>query len=62
MPVYEFRCNKCEKVFEKIFFSFKNKVDNVKCIDCGSKCKRIISKSSFKLSGSGWSFDNYQKK
>ena len=37
MPVYEFHCKKCSKVFdEKETFAEHDKHPQVKCPDCGS--------------------------
>ncbi|SEM32088.1 putative regulatory protein, FmdB family [Syntrophus gentianae] len=35
MPIYEFRCKSCEKVFEVLFFSISEKRE-VLCPDCNS--------------------------
>jgi putative FmdB family regulatory protein len=35
MPIYEFRCRKCEKVFEVLFFSISEKRE-VFCPECNS--------------------------
>jgi len=59
MPVYEFECEKCHKIIEKI--TIKLKPDIITC-DCGGVAKRIISGFNFILVGSGWSKDGYEKK
>ncbi|HNS88642.1 MAG TPA: zinc ribbon domain-containing protein [Deltaproteobacteria bacterium] len=33
-----------------------------KCPSCGGKAKRLISRSSFQLKGSGWYLTDYAKK
>ncbi len=58
MPIYEYRCNGCNKTFEVIQ---KFSDDPIKeCIHCsGKKVKKLISKSSFVLKGGGWHEDGY---
>ena len=51
MPIYEYRCMKCEKDFE---FLVMGGNDSVTCPDCeGNKVKRRISACSFKSKGGG---------
>lgn len=54
MPIYEYKCTKCEKVFERIV----PVVDSSKAVFCDctpkAKAKKIISAPSFRLEGSGW--------
>ena len=54
MPIYEYQCSKCDKVFERIV-SVANSTKTVFC-DCSpkAKAKKIISAPSFRLDGSGW--------
>ena len=54
MPIYEYKCSKCEKIFEKIL-SVADSSKTVFC-DCSpnAKAKKIISAPSFRLEGSGW--------
>jgi putative FmdB family regulatory protein len=43
MPIYEYRCNKCNKEFSHLFLNFKKK-DQVFCIFCKSKnVTRLLS-------------------
>ena len=61
MPVYEYRCETCGKDQEAIQkFSDAPLVD---CEQCGEKgtLKKMISKSSFALKGSGWYTTDYKK-
>lgn len=56
MPIYEYECPKCAKVFEewgKTGDSHKN------CPICGSDSPRIISRTSFVLKGDGWYVSDY---
>ncbi len=53
MPIYEYRCNKCENVFEEI-----QKITaepQATCPKCGSSdTHRLVSHTSFILKGTGW--------
>ena len=42
MPIYEFHCGDCGKIFEK-FFSIHNIPEIVECEKCGSPARRFIS-------------------
>ncbi|SNR87057.1 FmdB family zinc ribbon protein [Desulfurobacterium atlanticum] len=53
MPVYEFKCEDCQKEFEKFLIS-ASKIDEVKCPFCDSKnVKKKISACGVKGSGEG---------
>ena len=61
MPVYEYRCDACGQDFEAIQkFSDLPLAD---CEICGAKSalKKLISRSSFTLKGSGWHTTDYKK-
>jgi len=61
MPIYEYECLKCEKVFEELQ-SFSDE-DITKCPFCKkSKVKKLISLSSFQLKGDGWYSTDYARK
>jgi putative FmdB family regulatory protein len=46
MPIYEYQCEKCETVFEKIFFAGDKEVVN--CPRCGSdEVIKLMSACSF---------------
>jgi len=50
MPMYEFECQDCKAVFEKIVRS-ANAVKDVKCKKCqSSNIKKTISAGSYRLS------------
>jgi len=57
MPIYEYKCKKCNKEFEKLqkFSDLPVK----KCPECGGKVNRLISHSSFILKGTGWYATDY---
>jgi len=61
MPIYEYECSKCNKVFEELQ-SFSDP-DIKKCPFCKKpKLKKLISLSSFQLKGDGWYSTDYSKK
>ncbi|MCB2182788.1 MAG: zinc ribbon domain-containing protein [Desulfobulbaceae bacterium] len=51
MPIYEFRCQDCNKLFESLLTSSSTTaLDEVCCPKCGSKkVKKTISASSYRL-------------
>lgn len=57
MPVYEYECSGCEKVFEVQQRIADDPVET--CPDCGGVVKKLISRSSFQLKGGGWYADGY---
>ena len=61
MPIYEYRCDGCGKVFEEV-----QKMSDPplkKHTACGSKkVKKLISATSFQLKGEGWYVTDYKKK
>ena len=59
MPLYEYKCQKCGKHFEKIEkFSGPNMS---KCPDCGGKVDRLISAPAIQFKGSGWYVTDYAR-
>lgn len=61
MPMYEYRCEKCEAVIEEMQkFSDAPLTD---CTACGATgtLSKLISKSSFALKGTGWYTTDYKK-
>jgi putative FmdB family regulatory protein len=58
MPIYEYECRECGYKFEVM-----QKVSDRpirKCEQCGRlKAKRIVSRTSFVLKGSGWYVTDY---
>jgi putative FmdB family regulatory protein len=59
MPIYEYKCEVCEHVFEEWQKDFKER--EVNCPQCGGKAKRLISHTSFILKGSGWYVTDYKR-
>ena len=58
MPIYEYRCNECYEVTERIE-SFESKTITILCPFCSGISNRMISLSSFHLKGGGWFKDGY---
>lgn len=53
MPIFEFKCTKCEEFFEVIVMG-SDKDDTVKCPKCESnEFERVVSTTNFKMGGSG---------
>ncbi len=52
MPIYEYECLKCNKVFE-----VAQKITDkplAECSECGGVLRKLITNTSFVLKGSGW--------
>lgn len=59
MPLYEYRCSKCDKTFEVIQkFSDSPLTEHE---DCGGAVERLLSAPAFQLKGSGWYVTDYGK-
>ena len=52
MPLYEYKCHRCGKNFEKI----QKFADEPLTVheECGGEVERLISTPSFNFKGSGW--------
>ena len=58
MPIYEYECQECGKVFEKLQ-SFSDPLEDT-CPDCGGPVKKLVSKSTRALyNGSGYYITDY---
>ncbi len=59
MPLYEYQCSKCDKVFEVIekFADAPLTVHE----GCGGHVERLLSAPAFQLKGSGWYATDYPK-
>ena len=58
MPIYEYKCPTCQKVFEE-WVHLSEMHDAVPCPDCGAASPRIMSETSFVLKGGGWYVTDY---
>jgi len=59
MPIYEYGCDKCQKIHE-----VTQKISDAplsQCPDCKGNLKKLISRTSFQLKGSGWYATDYKK-
>jgi putative FmdB family regulatory protein len=60
MPIYEYECDKCQEAFE-----IAQKMSDsplTACPKCGSTdFRKLISRTSFQLKGSGWYASDYKK-
>lgn len=57
MPIYEYECSVCDKVFE-----VQQRISDdplSECPDCGGSVKKLVSMSAFHLKGGGWYKDGY---
>lgn len=57
MPIYEYRCKGCEKVFE--YMQRMSEDPKTTCEECSGSLERLISASAFHLKGGGWYKDLY---
>jgi putative FmdB family regulatory protein len=57
MPVYEYRCGQCQKVFE--YSHRMSDPAKTTCEECGGALERLISRTAFTLKGGGWYKDLY---
>ena len=56
MPVYEYRCQSCNKQFE---YEHRMSEKRTECEACGGALERLISRTSFAFKGGGWYKDLY---
>ena len=48
MPIYTYRCNKCERIFEKLYLSFEQaERKKAKCPECKAAATRDYSNQRF---------------
>jgi len=59
MPIYEYQCDKCDKISEILQLS-SDELPH-KCT-CGGGLHKIISQSTFRLKGTGWYATDYKNK
>ncbi len=60
MPIYEYQCTQCGKIYE-VFQSAKDEPLK-KCKDCLGEVTKLISNCSFQLKGTGWYVTDYARK
>ncbi|MEN3044204.1 MAG: zinc ribbon domain-containing protein [Candidatus Hydrothermales bacterium] len=61
MPIFEFLCEKCDKVFEELVLPSENEPE--RCPECGEKSLRKLWRGSVGLvfKGSGFYITDYSK-
>ena len=59
MPLYEYRCAQCGKVFEIIQKFSDAALETHE--NCGGKVERLISPPALQFKGSGWYITDYAK-
>jgi putative FmdB family regulatory protein len=59
MPLYEYKCHRCNKTFE-VRQKFADEPLTVH-EDCGGEAERLISVPSFRFKGTGWYVTDYGK-
>ncbi len=60
MPLYEYKCLKCNRHFEVIQKFADSPIE--KCTVCGGKVERLISPPAIHFKGSGWYVTDYARK
>jgi putative FmdB family regulatory protein len=60
MPIYEYACENCGKVTEKLV-NISSDNQETDCPECGGKAVKIMSASAFHLKGGGWYSQGYSK-
>jgi putative FmdB family regulatory protein len=58
MPLYEYKCRKCNKTFEVLQKITAEPLR--KCFHCGGSVEKLISTTSFQFKGSGWYVTDYK--
>jgi len=59
MPLYEYRCKQCDRVFE-VMQKFSDAPLTVH-EECGGEVERLISAPAFQFKGTGWYITDYAK-
>ena len=60
MPLYEYRCSQCDRVFE-VIQKFSDEPLTVH-EGCGGSVERLISAPGLQFKGSGWYITDYDRK
>ena len=59
MPIYEYKCEECGKVFEA--FQKINDDPLAECRFCKGKVEQLISRTGFQFKGGGWYVTDYAR-
>jgi putative FmdB family regulatory protein len=60
MPIYEFRCTKCNAYIE-VFQKLSDK-QPTRCQKCKGRLEKLVSKSAISFKGEGWYVTDYARK
>ena len=60
MPIYEFRCKKCQNQIE-VYQKISDKPPT-RCKKCGGRLEKQISRTSMQFKGEGWYVTDYARK
>ena len=60
MPIYEFRCKKCNDQIE-VFQKLSDKPPT-RCKKCGGRLEKQISRTAVQFKGEGWYVTDYARK
>ncbi len=60
MPIYEYQCDKCSKIYEKIQ-KFSDPIMSV-CEVCGSPVVKLMGKPALQFKGTGFYITDYVRK
>src|SRR6266849_2803052 len=60
MPIYEFRCKKCNDQIE-VFQKLSDKPPT-RCKKCGGRLEKLHSRTSIQFKGEGWYVTDYGRK
>ncbi len=60
MPIYEFRCKKCQDQIE-VFQKLSDKTPT-RCRKCGGRLEKQFSRTSVQFKGAGWYVTDYARK
>ena|SRR6202521_5201303 len=60
MPIYEFRCTKCN-AYTEVFQKLSDK-QPTRCRKCKGRLEKLVSKSAIKFKGEGWYVTDYARK
>lgn len=60
MPLYEYKCDRCESVFE-VMQKFSDEPLTVH-ENCGGRVERLLSSPAIQFKGSGWYVTDYASK
>ena len=60
MPIYEYRCDDCDRVFERL--QRISDAPLAACSVCGVDARRLVSSPAIQFLGSGWYVTDYARK